>query len=100
MKILIQDIIPGDPAIPYKFLIEDSSSVELERICRNIEHWKIDKRVVIIITIDENNRSLTDTIVKTSRDIIRSVKGTDYLDECISTVKYKDLSRIKRHEWI
>jgi len=94
MKIIIDDIFPAEQDIPYKFIIESSLSEELKRICNDITEWDIDKQVVIIITIDETNKSQTDLIIKIARGIIRAVKDLDYIHEIITTVKYEDLRKI------
>jgi len=96
MKIFINDIFPGDPDVQYKFLIEDSYSEELKAISREMRNWELNKRVVVIITIDEKNKNIDPRlIIKMAREIVKSVKGIDYLDEIITTIKYNDLSEIK-----
>jgi hypothetical protein len=97
MKIFIDDKIAGDPDVSYKFMIEDSYSKELESLTKNIDArtWIINKQTIVIITIDENNREITDLIIQMARKIIESIKGIDYLEDMITTVKYMDLNRIK-----
>ena len=97
MKIFIDDKITGDIDVSYKFIIEDSYSKELKILTNSIDArtWIIDKQTIVIITIDERNKEITDSIIKMSRDIIKSVKGIDYVEDMITTVKYTDLSKVK-----
>ena len=77
----------------YKCGIEDSFSTELGMLTRETAY---SKSTVIVITINEIHKEdsyLIKSIIKDVREVIRTLRGVDYLDDCITSVKFKNLDK-------
>lgn len=77
----------------FKFSLEDSFSKELERLSAETKVWS--KSTVVVITIDNQHKDQKDhiaIIIKIAREAISAIKGIDYLDDIITSIKFGDLT--------
>jgi len=99
MKLFINNTIFIDnEECNYKCLVEDSCSKQLEKITAAITNFKIYKTTVVTITIDKKHEDYSDEIRDIEKDIrtvIETLKGSDYYEKMIISIKFDDLSNIK-----
>ncbi len=89
MKLFIDN---GD----YKCIVEDSWSEELNKLWKETNFHSLPKCTVVTITIDSKHSEYpkqVKVIEKDIREVIRALKGIDYTEEMIISVKFEDLTK-------
>jgi len=99
MKLFINNtIVIDNEECNYKCLVEDSYSKQLEKITAEAIDFELHKTTVVTITIDEKHEDYLDqirSIRKDIRSLIETLKGSDYYEKMIISIKFDDLSNIK-----
>ena len=75
----------------YRCIVEDSHSDHLLKLVNELSHWQITKDKVVTITIDSNheeNPELVKIITKDICETIKALKGIEYFDESIISIKF------------